>query len=200
MSVESNTGWRFGGTTRAELRIRVWFPDRKDTLRAWMGLIDVPRAVNMGITFPAHVLQETSKRNRATVRMMPAKYVQQLSCAAFRKNVSNHLNRHDLTLLASVLPTIYRRRKTKTKRPQAGRKKYAAPLRGIDDFRFRPTGGKVHLHNLHATALHLLGLDHKRFTHPYASRDFRLTHVYDYVVEEIASSHPLADERIPLSL
>jgi hypothetical protein len=45
--------------------------------------------------------------------------------------------------------------------------------------------GKVHLHDLHATLLHLLGLDHERLTHRYAGRDFRLTDVYGRVVREI---------------
>ncbi|SFH73274.1 DUF1501 domain-containing protein [Planctomicrobium piriforme] len=54
-----------------------------------------------------------------------------------------------------------------------------------DDFGFRPIAGKVHLHDLHATMLHLLGLDHERLTHRHAGRDFRLTDVYGSVVKEI---------------
>jgi hypothetical protein len=45
--------------------------------------------------------------------------------------------------------------------------------------------GKVHLHDLHATMLHLLGLDHKKLTYRYAGRDFRLTDVFGNVVKEI---------------
>ncbi|MBQ17070.1 MAG: sulfatase [Planctomycetaceae bacterium] len=45
--------------------------------------------------------------------------------------------------------------------------------------------GKVHFHDLHATMLHLLGLDHKRLTYRYAGRDFRLTDVHGNVVKEI---------------
>jgi hypothetical protein len=53
-----------------------------------------------------------------------------------------------------------------------------------------PTGqtaeiDKVHLHDLHATILHLLGLDHERLTYRYGGRDFRLTDVYGKVVEGI---------------
>lgn len=53
-----------------------------------------------------------------------------------------------------------------------------------------PTGykaevDKVHLHDLHATLLHLLGLDHERLTFRYGGRDFRLTDVYGRVVEDI---------------
>jgi len=44
---------------------------------------------------------------------------------------------------------------------------------------------KVHIHDLHATILHQLGLDHKRLTYRYAGRDFRLTDVYGNVVKEI---------------
>lgn len=54
-----------------------------------------------------------------------------------------------------------------------------------DDFGFRPVDGKVHLHDLHATLLHLLGLDHERLTHRHAGRDYRLTDVYGRVVNEI---------------
>ena len=44
---------------------------------------------------------------------------------------------------------------------------------------------KVHLHDLHATMLHLLGLDHKKLTYRYAGRDFRLTDVHGRLVEEV---------------
>lgn len=43
----------------------------------------------------------------------------------------------------------------------------------------------VHIHDWHATILHLLGLDHRRLTYNYAGRDFRLTNVYGEVVKEI---------------
>jgi hypothetical protein len=43
----------------------------------------------------------------------------------------------------------------------------------------------VHIHDWHATVLHLLGLDHKRLTFNYAGRDYRLTDVYGRVVKEI---------------
>lgn len=56
-----------------------------------------------------------------------------------------------------------------------------------DDFGFRPVDGKVHLHDLHATLLHLLGLDHERLTYRHAGRDHRLTDVYGRVVDEILS-------------
>jgi hypothetical protein len=44
---------------------------------------------------------------------------------------------------------------------------------------------KCHIHDWHATILHLLGLDHQRLTYRYAGRDFRLTDVYGNVVHEI---------------
>ena len=46
---------------------------------------------------------------------------------------------------------------------------------------------KVHLHDLHATMLHLLGLNHEKLTYRYAGRDFRLTDVHGRVVKEILS-------------
>lgn len=44
---------------------------------------------------------------------------------------------------------------------------------------------KVHVHDLHATLLHLLGVDHERLTYHYGGRDYRLTDVYGKVVQEI---------------
>ena len=43
----------------------------------------------------------------------------------------------------------------------------------------------VHVHDLHATMLHLLGIDHERLTYRYQGRDFRLTDVAGNVVKEI---------------
>ena len=53
-----------------------------------------------------------------------------------------------------------------------------------------PTGlaaveDKIHTHDLHATILHLLGLDHKRLTYRHAGRDFRLTDVHGHVVQDL---------------
>jgi uncharacterized protein (DUF1501 family) len=54
-----------------------------------------------------------------------------------------------------------------------------------DEFGFRAVENKVHVHDLHATILHLLGLDHEKLTYRYAGRDFRLTDVYGQVVTPI---------------
>ena len=54
-----------------------------------------------------------------------------------------------------------------------------------DDLGYRPVSGRIHLHDLHATLLHLLGMDHERLTHPHHGRDFRLTDVYGRIVDEI---------------
>ena len=54
-----------------------------------------------------------------------------------------------------------------------------------DEFGFAAVEDKVHYHDLHATILHLLGLDHERLTYRYSGRDFRLTDVYGRVVHEI---------------
>lgn len=56
-----------------------------------------------------------------------------------------------------------------------------------DEFGFLPVADKVHLHDLHATMLHLLGLDHERLTYRHAGRDHRLTDVYGRVVHDILS-------------
>jgi hypothetical protein len=44
---------------------------------------------------------------------------------------------------------------------------------------------RVHVHDLHATVLHLLGLDHERLTYKHSGRDFRLTDVYGNVVRQL---------------
>jgi hypothetical protein len=54
-----------------------------------------------------------------------------------------------------------------------------------DDFGFQTVENKVHVHDLHATILHLLGFDHEKLTYRYAGRDFRLTDVHGKVVKEI---------------
>lgn len=54
-----------------------------------------------------------------------------------------------------------------------------------DDYGYYAVENKVHLHDLHATILHLLGLDHERLTYRHAGRDFRLTDVYGNVVDAI---------------
>ena len=54
-----------------------------------------------------------------------------------------------------------------------------------DDYGYYSTADKVHLHDLHATILHLLGLDHTRLTYRYAGRDFRLTDIHGDVVRAI---------------
>lgn len=54
-----------------------------------------------------------------------------------------------------------------------------------DEFGFYATHDKVHVHDLHATILHLLGLDHERLTYHYGGRDFRLTDVEGNIVSSI---------------
>lgn len=56
-----------------------------------------------------------------------------------------------------------------------------------DELGFGPTEGRVHVHDLHATILHLLGMDHKRLTYRFQGRDFRLTDVHGEIVKEILS-------------
>jgi len=54
-----------------------------------------------------------------------------------------------------------------------------------DEFGHLAIENRVHMHDLHATILHLLGLDHERLIHTYAGRPFRLTDVSGSVVQEI---------------
>jgi Protein of unknown function (DUF1501) len=54
-----------------------------------------------------------------------------------------------------------------------------------DEFGFRAVENRVSIHDLHATLLHVLGIDHERLTYRYAGRDFRLTDVYGEVVHDL---------------
>ncbi len=54
-----------------------------------------------------------------------------------------------------------------------------------DDFGFKAERDRVHVHDLHATVLHLLGIDHTRLTYSYSGRDFRLTDVHGKLIREI---------------
>jgi hypothetical protein len=54
-----------------------------------------------------------------------------------------------------------------------------------DDFGFKAATDKMHIHDVHATILHLLGMDHERLTYRYAGRDYRLTDVHGDVPREI---------------
>jgi hypothetical protein len=57
-----------------------------------------------------------------------------------------------------------------------------------DEFGLNVADKPVHVHDLHATLLHLVGLNHEKLTYKYAGRDFRLTDVYGKVVKEIVAS------------
>ena len=54
-----------------------------------------------------------------------------------------------------------------------------------DECGFAAVENRMHVHDLHATILHLLGFDHEKLTYRYAGRDFRLTDVHGHVVKEI---------------
>ena len=56
-----------------------------------------------------------------------------------------------------------------------------------DDFGYRATVDRTSVADLHATMLHLLGIDHKKLTYRFGGRDMRLTDVHGEVVEEILS-------------
>ncbi|GAB5559159.1 MAG: DUF1501 domain-containing protein [Synoicihabitans sp.] len=56
-----------------------------------------------------------------------------------------------------------------------------------DDYCYNITENPVHVHDLHATILHLLGIDHERLTYKFQGRRFRLTDVHGHVVKDILS-------------
>ena len=54
-----------------------------------------------------------------------------------------------------------------------------------DELGYEAVENPVHMHDLHATVLHALGLDHKKLTYRHAGRDFRLTDVHGKVVHDL---------------
>jgi hypothetical protein len=54
-----------------------------------------------------------------------------------------------------------------------------------DEFGCHAVQNRIHVHDLHATILHLMGLDHERLTYRYSGRDFRLTDVHGRVVRDV---------------
>jgi uncharacterized protein (DUF1501 family) len=58
-------------------------------------------------------------------------------------------------------------------------------LGGSDEFGFNATEDVVHVHDLHATILHLLGFDHTKLVHRFQGRDFRLTDVHGEIVHKL---------------
>lgn len=54
-----------------------------------------------------------------------------------------------------------------------------------DEFGYQAVENRVHVHDLHATMLHLMGFDHERLTYRHAGRDFRLTDVHGQIVNEL---------------
>jgi len=58
-------------------------------------------------------------------------------------------------------------------------------LGSTDDYCYNITSDPVHVHDLNATILHLLGIDHKRLTYRYQGRDFRLTDVHGELVTKV---------------
>jgi arylsulfatase A-like enzyme len=54
-----------------------------------------------------------------------------------------------------------------------------------DELGFQAVENKVHIHDLHATILHLMGLDHEKLTYRFGGRDYRLTDVHGNVVREV---------------
>jgi hypothetical protein len=54
-----------------------------------------------------------------------------------------------------------------------------------DEYGYEAVQGKMHIHDWHATILHLLGLNHEKLTYRHAGRDFRLTDVHGRVAQDI---------------
>ena len=68
-----------------------------------------------------------------------------------------------------------------------------------DDFGFKSVDKPVHIHDLHATVLHQMGLDHTRLTYRYSGRDYRLTDVHGELGERdhCLSQQERSRDRVP---
>ena len=67
------------------------------------------------------------------------------------------------------------------RRREAGHRRSAS----TDELGFNAVEDKVHVHDLHATILHLLGFDHTKLTYRFQGRDFRLTDVHGELVRKL---------------
>ena len=54
-----------------------------------------------------------------------------------------------------------------------------------DEYGYYAVENKVHFHDLHATILHLMGIEHQQLTFRYSGRDFRLTDVHGEIVDDL---------------
>jgi hypothetical protein len=72
-------------------------------------------------------------------------------------------------------------RRTVTNATAPGTRTYGA----TDGFGWHAVQNRVHVHDLHATILHLMGIDHEKLTYRYSGRDYRLTDVSGRVVHDI---------------
>ena len=56
-----------------------------------------------------------------------------------------------------------------------------------DDYCYNITENPVHVHDLNATIMHLMGVNHKKLTYPFQGRDFRLTDIHGHLIKDILS-------------
>ncbi len=73
------------------------------------------------------------------------------------------------------LPACWPARESKGERPTAQ----------TDEHGIQIVANPVHVHDYHATILHVMGIDHEHLTYRYAGRDFRLTDVHGHVVRDV---------------
>jgi hypothetical protein len=69
-----------------------------------------------------------------------------------------------------------------------------------DDFGFNVVKDPVHVHDLHATILRLMGVDHKKLTYTHKGREFRLTDVHGHIVDDIITSEKRRHQLVALVL
>ena len=134
------------------------------------------------------------QRHHATTATTPGKSDQPIAALLKDLKARGLLRRHPGRLGRRVRPDpdVARGPRAATTTASASRCGWpAAASRGAyvhgatDEFGFTPIEDRIHVHDLHATILHLMGIDHERLTYRYSGRDFRLTDVSGRVVREI---------------
>jgi uncharacterized protein (DUF1501 family) len=141
--------------------------DLVDSHRKLCGELDLPFAAVLDDLQASGLLAETAVMWNGEFGRTPTVELPQPGANAGKLNGRDH-NHHGFTTLLA-----------------GGGVKGGHVHGATDDLGFQAVDGKVHVHDLHATLLHLLGLDHEELTFRWAGRDMRLTDVHGRVVTGI---------------
>src|SRR5437588_481784 len=114
--------------------------------------------------------------------LLPTRW--RIACRAARRNSSTWRAKRKRRSTSTV-PNRARRRSPTIACWLGGGVRAGVTIGETDDLGFAPVQDRVHVHDLQATLLHLLGLDHTKLTYRFQGRDFRLTDVHGEVVRKL---------------